>query len=203
MKIICVGKNYDDHIEELNAPKPNTPILFIKPDTAIHNLELPYYIPTFTNDLQHEVEIIIKINQNGKHIAEKFANKYYDQIGLGIDFTARDVQQELKKEGLPWEKAKAFDGAAIIGNFIDKKTFPDIENIAFRLEKNGKIVQQSNSNQMIWKINQLISEISKYFTLRKGDIIFTGTPAGVANVQPNDVLKGFLENNESFRLEIK
>ncbi|MDO5607803.1 MAG: fumarylacetoacetate hydrolase family protein [Capnocytophaga sp.] len=201
MKIICVGKNYIDHIKEFDNKKPESIVLFMKPDTAIHNPELSYYIPDFTNDLHHEVEIIIKINQNGKHIAEKFAHKYYDEIGLGVDFTARDLQWKLKEAGLPWEKSKAFDGSAIIGKFVHKNTL-DTENIAFRLEKNGEIVQQGNSHQMIWKIDQIISEVSKFFTLRKGDLIFTGTPSGVGSVQPKDVLEGFLENEKAFSVLI-
>lgn len=203
MKIICVGKNYIDHIKEFDGQQPDNMVLFLKPDTAIHNPEMPYYIPDFTNDLHHEIEVILKINQNGKHISEKFAHKYYDEIGLGIDFTARDVQAQLRKEGLSWEKAKAFDGSAIIGNFIEKSRFPDLNSLAFRLEKNGQKVQESSTNLMIWKFDQIISEASKFFTLRKGDIIFTGTPAGVGSVAPNDVLEGFLENQKMFEVNIK
>ncbi|GIM54127.1 fumarylacetoacetate hydrolase family protein [Capnocytophaga cynodegmi] len=203
MKIICVGKNYIDHIKEFDGKQPDNMVLFLKPDTAIHNPEMPYYIPDFTNDLHHEIEIILKINQNGKHISEKFAHKYYDEIGLGIDFTARDVQAQLRKEGLSWEKAKAFDGSAIIGNFIEKSRFPDLNSLAFRLKKNGQKVQESSTNLMIWKFDQIISEASKFFTLRKGDIIFTGTPAGVGSVAPNDVLEGFLENQKMFEVNIK
>lgn len=203
MKIICVGKNYIDHIKEFDGKQPDNMVLFLKPDTAIHNPEMPYYIPDFTSDLHHEIEVILKINQNGKHISEKFAHKYYDEIGLGIDFTARDVQAQLRKEGLSWEKAKAFDGSAIIGNFIEKSRFPDLNSLAFRLEKNGQKVQESSTNLMIWKFDQIISEVSKFFTLRKGDIIFTGTPAGVGSVAPNDVLEGFLENQKMFEVNIK
>lgn len=203
MKIICVGKNYIDHIKEFDGKQPDNMVLFLKPDTAIHNPEMPYYIPDFTNDLHHEIEVILKINQNGKHISEKFAHKYYDDIGLGIDFTARDVQAQLRKEGLSWEKAKAFDGSAIIGNFIEKSRFPDLNSLAFRLEKNGQKVQESSTSLMIWKFDQIISEASKFFTLRKGDIIFTGTPAGVGSVAPNDVLEGFLENQKMFEVNIK
>lgn len=203
MKIICVGKNYIDHIKEFDGKQPDNMVLFLKPDTAIHNPEMPYYIPDFTNDLHHEIEVILKINQNGKHISEKFAHKYYDEIGLGIDFTARDVQAQLRKEGLSWEKAKAFDGSAIIGNFIEKSRFPDLNSLAFRLEKNEQKVQESSTNLMIWKFDQIISEASKFFTLRKGDIIFTGTPAGVGSVAPNDVLEGFLENQKMFEVNIK
>lgn len=202
MKIICVGKNYADHIKEFDGKHPKEMVLFMKPDTAIHNTELPYYIPDFTKNLHHEVEILLKINQNGKCIAEKFAHKYYDEIGLGIDFTARDVQSQLKADGLAWERAKSFDGSAIIGDFVPKSDFLNLENIAFRLEKNGEIVQQSTSASMIWKFDQIVSEVSKYFTLRKGDIIFTGTPSGVGSVAPNDILEGFLENKKMFKVQI-
>lgn len=202
MKIICVGKNYIEHIKEFDGKQPENMVLFLKPDTAIHNAQLPYYVPEFTNNLHHEVEILLKINQNGKCIAEKFAHKYYDQIGLGIDFTARDLQQQLRQEGLSWEKAKAFDGSAVIGDFIDKTTFEDLNKINFRLTKNQKIVQQSSSESMIWNFDKIICEASKYFTLRKGDIIFTGTPAGVGKVVANDVLEGFIQDKRMFKVEI-
>ncbi|MDO4229108.1 MAG: fumarylacetoacetate hydrolase family protein [Capnocytophaga sp.] len=203
MKIICVGKNYTDHIKEFDGKQPESIVLFMKPDTAIHNTELPYYIPDFTNDLHHEVEILLKITQNGKHISEKFAHKYYDEIGLGIDFTARDVQAQLRKEGLSWEKAKSFDGSAVIGNFISKQQLGDVNQIPFRLTKNGQVVQQSSTEMMIWKFDQIIAEASKYFTLRKGDVIFTGTPAGVGSVAPNDVLEGFINEQRMFVVNIK
>ncbi|MDO5105647.1 fumarylacetoacetate hydrolase family protein [Capnocytophaga sp.] len=203
MKIICVGKNYLDHIKEFDGTPPKSIVLFLKPDTAIHNTELPYYIPDFTQNLHHEVEIVLKINQNGKHIAEKFAHKYYDEIGLGIDFTARDLQAQLRQEGLSWEKAKAFDGSAVVGNFVHKSAFADLNTLDFRLEKNQSVVQQSNTRLMIWNFNQIIAEASKFFTLRKGDLIFTGTPAGVASVSANDTLEGFLENQKLFTLHIK
>ena len=178
-------------------------VLFLKPDTAIHNPELPYYIPEFTRDLHHEIEVILKINQNGKCISEKFAHKYYDEIGLGIDFTARDVQAQLRKEGLSWEKAKAFDGSAIIGNFVNKSELGNLSNLAFRLTKNGQVVQQSTTEMMIWNFDQIVAEVSKFFTLRKGDIIFTGTPAGVGSVAPNDLLEGFLGDTRMLALTIK
>ncbi|ATA71908.1 MULTISPECIES: fumarylacetoacetate hydrolase family protein [Capnocytophaga] len=202
MKIICVGKNYIDHIKEFDGKHPESIVLFMKPDTAIHNTELPYYIPEFTSNLHHEVELILKINQNGKFISEKFAHKYYDEIGLGIDFTARDIQSSLKKDGLSWEKAKSFDGSAIIGDFVQKSTL-DLTNISFRLEKNGQTVQQGSSNQMLWNFDQIVSECSKYFTLRKGDLIFTGTPANVGQVLANDILEGFLGDKKMFSFAIK
>lgn len=201
MKIICVGKNYANHIQEMGGEKPKDIVLFIKPDTAIHNPELPFYIPDFTADLHHEVELVIKINQNGKHISEKFAHKYYDEIALGIDFTARDLQTQLKKERLSWEKSKAFDGSAVVSSFLPKAQFA--KAIGFSLNKNGVTVQQGNTADMIWNIDQIISQVSKFFTLRKGDFIFTGTPAGVGSVHSGDFLEGFLEGESVFSLRIK
>ena len=203
MKIICVGRNYVEHIKELNNEAPKDPVLFLKPDTAILLKKQPFFIPEFSNEVHHEVEILVKINRIGKHIDRKFAHKYYDEIGLGIDFTARDLQSILKEKGLPWEKAKAFDGAAVIGNFLSKSDFKDIDNINFRLEKNGKVQQTGNTSLMLWKIDTLIEYISKYFTLKIGDIIFTGTPSGVAKVNPNDILKGFIEEKEIFSIKVK
>ena len=203
MKIICVGRNYVEHIKELNNEAPKDPVLFLKPDTAILLKKQPFFIPEFSNEVHHEVEILVKINRIGKHIDRIFAHKYYDEIGLGIDFTARDLQSILKEKGLPWEKAKAFDGAAVIGNFLSKSDFKDIDNINFRLEKNGKVQQTGNTSLMLWKIDTLIEYISKYFTLKIGDIIFTGTPSGVAKVNSNDILKGFIEEKELFSIKVK
>lgn len=203
MKIICVGRNYVDHIEELENEKPEHPVIFIKPDSAILLKKHPFIIPEFSNEIHHEVEILVKINRVGKHIDKKFAYKYYDEIGLGIDFTARDLQTELKAKGLPWEKAKSFDGSAVVGNFLQKDSFKNIDNINFSLKKNQKIAQKGNTAQQLWKIGELIEYISKYFTLKIGDIIFTGTPAGVAKVNPNDTLTGFIEENEMFSIKIK
>tara|TARA_B110000208_G_scaffold179438_1_gene228259 strand:- start:268 stop:879 length:612 start_codon:yes stop_codon:yes gene_type:complete len=203
MKIICVGRNYVEHIKELNNEAPKEPVLFLKPDTAILLKKQPFFIPEFSNEVHHEVEILVKINRIGKHIDRKFAHKYYDEIGLGIDFTARDLQSKLKEKGLPWEKAKAFDGAAVIGNFLSKSDFKDIDNINFRLEKNGKVQQTGNTSLMLWKIDTLIEYISKYFTLKIGDIIFTGTPSGVEKVNSNDILKGFIEEKELFSIKVK
>lgn len=203
MKIICIGRNYTDHISELDNEKPEHPIIFMKPDTAILLKNQPFFIPDFSNDVHHEVEILIKISRVGKHIDAKFAHKYYDEIGLGIDFTARDLQQELKSKGLPWEKAKSFDGAAVIGNFVPKETFNDVNEIAFSLQKNEKVVQQGQTSLMLWKIDALIEYVSKYFTLKIGDIIFTGTPSGVAKVNPNDVLTGFIEKKQLFSIKVK
>ena len=203
MKIICVGRNYTAHIEELENERPTDPILFLKPDTSILLKKNPFFIPEFSNDVHYEVEVLVKINKIGKHIQQKFAHKYYDEIGLGIDFTARDLQQKLKEKGHPWEKAKGFDGAAVIGNFLPKSQFQNVDNIDFSLELNGNVVQNGNTSLMLWKIDALIEYISKYFTLKIGDIIFTGTPSGVGKVTPDDILTGFIENKEVFSIKVK
>jgi len=203
MKIICIGRNYVNHIEELKNERPDEPVIFLKPDTAIVPKKFPFFIPAFSNEIHHEIEILVKINKVGKYIDTKFAHKYYDEIGLGIDFTARDVQNKLKEKGLPWEKAKAFDGSAVIGDFVSKNNFNSIENINFELTNNGNTVQKGNTSHMLWKIDEIISYVSQYFTLKKGDIIFTGTPEGVAKVAPNDVLEGFIENKKLLRIHIK
>ena len=203
MKLICIGRNYTEHIKELENEKPKDPVVFLKPDTSILLKKQPFFIPDFSDDVHHEVEILVKINRLGKYIDKKFAHKYYDEIGLGIDFTARDIQAQLKGKGLPWEKAKGFDGAAVIGNWIPKKEIKDINNINFSLKKNDTIVQQGNTANMLWKIDELIEYVSKYFTLKIGDIIFTGTPAGVGKVITNDKLKGFIENTQMFSITVK
>ncbi len=203
MKIICIGRNYVAHIEELKNERPTEPVIFMKPDTAVLLKKFPFVIPEFTNDVHYEVEILVKINKVGKYIEPKFAPKYYDEIGLGIDFTARDLQDQLKNKGLPWEKAKGFDGSAVIGEFVPKEEFSSMENISFSMTKNGETVQKSNSSLMLFKIDQLIAEVSKYFTLKKGDIIFTGTPEGVGAVSPNDILEGFLNDKSMFRINVK
>tara|TARA_B100000029_G_scaffold503218_1_gene579773 strand:+ start:199 stop:810 length:612 start_codon:yes stop_codon:yes gene_type:complete len=203
MKIICVGRNYADHIKELDNKKPKEPVLFLKPQTAIINKGQPFFIPSFSNEVHYELEVIIKINRLGRFIQSKFSHKYYDEIGLGIDFTARDLQLELKNKGLPWEKAKAFDGSCLIGEWKNKKNFGNIDDIDFSLKKNDKIVQNSNTSLMLWKIDELIEYISKFFTLKIGDIIFTGTPAGVGKVELNDKLTGYLNNNKLLSINIK
>ena len=203
MKIICIGRNYVDHIAELQNEKPSEPVIFMKPDSAIVLKQHPFVIPEFSNDIHHEIELIVKINKVGKYIDTKFAHKYYDEISVGIDFTARDLQKELKAKGLPWEKAKAFDGSAVIGEFLPKSQFNSLENITFELTNNNKTVQKGDSSLMLWKIDELISFVSQYFTLKIGDIIFTGTPAGVAAVKPEDILEGFLEGNKLFSIQIK
>jgi 2-keto-4-pentenoate hydratase/2-oxohepta-3-ene-1,7-dioic acid hydratase in catechol pathway len=203
MKIICIGRNYVKHIEELNNDRPDEPVVFLKPDSSILLKQHPFVIPEFTDDVHHEVELLVKINKVGKYIEPKFASNYYGEIGLGIDFTARDLQAKLKEKGLPWEKAKSFDGSAVIGEFYPKSDSKSLEDLEFKLVKNGEIVQLGNTKHMIWKIDELISHVSQYFTLKKGDIIFTGTPEGVAAVKPNDILEGYLEDKKSFRIQVK
>ena len=203
MKIICIGRNYTEHIKELANEKPADPVIFLKPDTALLPKKQPFFIPDFSNDVHHEVEILVKISKVGKYIDRRFAHKYYDEIGLGIDFTARDLQQKLKEKGLPWEKAKAFDGAAVVGTWLPKSNFETVDAVNFSLYKNGTVVQEGNTSHMLWKIDELIEYVSKYFTLKIGDIIFTGTPSGVAKVEANDELRGMIENNELFKLTIK
>ena len=202
MKIICIGRNYAKHIEELANERPEHPVVFLKPDSAILPRKNPFFIPPFSDDIHYEVEVLVKINKVGKHISEKFASKYYDEIGLGIDFTARDVQAKCKEKGLPWEKAKAFDGSAVVGEFYPKEAF-ELENLKFQLIKNDLLVQDGNTKEMLWKIDALISYVSQYFTLKKGDIIFTGTPAGVGRVVENDVLVGTIEGKEAFHIRVK
>ena len=203
MKIICIGRNYASHIEELQNERPTEPVVFMKPDSAVLLKQHPFVIPEFSQEIHHEIELIVKISKVGKHIDTKFAHKYYDEISVGIDFTARDVQDQLKGKGLPWEKAKSFDGSAVIGEFLPKKQFNSLENITFELTNNNKTVQKGNASLMLWKIDELISFVSEYFTLKIGDIIFTGTPEGVAIVKPEDVLEGFLEGNKLFSIKIK
>ncbi|MDA0200597.1 MAG: fumarylacetoacetate hydrolase family protein [Bacteroidetes bacterium] len=203
MKIICIGRNYPKHATELGNEKPETPVVFIKPDTALLQKNHHFFIPHFSDQIHHEVEVLVKINRIGKHIEEKFAPKYYQQIGLGIDFTARDLQHALKEKGLPWEKAKAFDGSALIGDWLDKNELDDLNHLHFELIKNGTVIQKGNTNQMLWTIDALIAEISKFFTLKIGDVIFTGTPAGVGPVAKNDVLEGHLEGQKMFSVKIK
>ncbi len=202
MKIICIGRNYAKHIEELDNERPENPVVFLKPDSAILLKNNPFIIPAFSGDVHYEVEVLVKINKVGKHIATRFAHKYYDEIGLGIDFTARDIQKKCKEKGLPWEKAKAFDGSAVIGEFYSKSEF-DLDNLSFQLIKNDMLVQDGNTMAMLWKIDELISYVSQYFTLKKGDIIFTGTPAGVGKVSENDILVGTLKDYKAFEIKVK
>lgn len=203
MKLICIGRNYAKHIEELNNERPEHPVVFLKPDSAILLKQHPFVIPEFSQDVHYEVEVLVKIKKLGKYIDPKFAHTYYDEIGVGIDFTARDLQSQLKAKGLPWEKAKAFDGAAVVGNWISKTEVSSVDEIAFTLEKNGEVVQDGNTAHMLWKIDELVSYVSQYFTLKIGDIIFTGTPAGVGPVAINDKLKGFIGQKELFSIQVK
>ena len=203
MKIICIGHNYVQHIKELNAAFPEEPVVFFKPDTAFLPSKTPFYIPEFSNEIHYEVEVLVKISKHGKHIDSQFAHRYYEEIGLGIDFTARDLQRKFSEKGLPWEKCKAFDGSAVIGDFLPKSQFESINDLSFRLEKNGAIVQQSSTSDMLFKIDEIIAHLSTYFTLKQGDIIFTGTPSGVGKIEVNDRLEGFLENKPMFSVNIK
>lgn len=204
MKIICIGRNYSEHAKELGNAVPSEPVFFCKPDSAILPKSNPFYIPDWTSDLHYEVELVIRINRLGKNIQPEFASRYYDEIGLGIDFTARDVQEDLKKKGLPWEKAKGFDGSAVIGqDFISLEEFTRDHNKQFSLKKNGEEVQRATSEEMIFSMDQIIVFVSKYMTLKIGDYIFTGTPAGVGPVQTGDLLEGYIGEKKFFRVKIK
>lgn len=204
MKIICVGRNYVAHAKELNNDIPDEPVLFMKPDSALLRNNDPFYIPEWSNDVHHEVELIVKISKLGKNIEKKFAHRYYKEIGLGIDFTARDIQNALKEKGLPWEKAKAFDHSAVIcSEFVPIASIPDRNAIHFRLDIGGKTVQEGDSALMIFPIDDIIAHVSKYFTLKIGDLIYTGTPAGVGPVKIGDRLEGFLEGEKRFDFRIK
>ena len=203
MKIICIGRNYIDHINELSNQKPMNPVVFLKPDSSVIAKNQNFIIPSFSNEIHHEVELVIKINKVGKHIDKSFSHKYYDEIGLGIDFTARDIQSNLKEKGHPWEKSKAFDYSCMVGNFLKKEKLEDISKIEFSLKKNNEIVQSGCSNDMLWKIDELISYVSQYFTLKIGDLIFTGTPSGVSKVESGDILEGYISSIKMFMLKVK
>lgn len=204
MKIICIGRNYVAHARELNNEVPDEPVFFMKPDSSLLRNNDPFYIPEWTNDVHHEIELVLKINRIGKNIEKRFAHRYFDEIGLGIDFTARDIQNKLKEKGLPWEKAKAFDQAAVIGDeFFNKSIFSDTNNIRFSLKINDIVVQNGNSNLMIFSFEDIISHVSKYVTLKIGDLIYTGTPAGVGPIKIGDHLEGFLEEKKLFDFIVK
>ena len=203
MKILCIGRNYADHIAELNNERPAEPVIFLKPDTAVLKDNEPFYHPDFSNDIHHEVEIILKINKIGKNIEARFAHKYYDEIGIGIDFTARDLQSKLKEKGLPWEKAKAFNGSAPISEFIKKEDLGDLKNLKFSLKINGENRQSGDTALMLWNFDEIIAEMSRYFTLKTGDLIFTGTPAGVGKVNVGDNLVASIGDNEMLNFDIK
>ncbi len=201
MKIICIGRNYAEHAKEMKSELPKEPVFFMKPDTALLKEE-DFYFPDFTQDLHHEIELVVKICKAGKHIEEQFGNKYYDEIGLGIDFTARDIQAKCKEKGLPWEKAKAFDNSAPIGKFVNKSTL-NLGSINFDLKINNKQVQVGNINDMIFSIDKIISYVSKFVSLKVGDLIFTGTPEGVGPVKVGDKLEGFVNGESFLKLNIK
>jgi 2-keto-4-pentenoate hydratase/2-oxohepta-3-ene-1,7-dioic acid hydratase in catechol pathway len=203
MKIICIGRNYSAHARELGNEVPEEPVLFMKPETAVVLHRQPFFIPDFTQDVHYEAEVVVRINRLGKHIEERFAHKYYDAVTLGIDFTARDLQAKLKAKGLPWERAKAFDGSAVVGTFLPKDKFAELNNLNFELHKNGIVVQKGNTCNMLNSIDQIIAFASQYFTLKIGDLIFTGTPEGVGKVQANDALIGYLESQKVFELSVK
>ena len=204
MKIICIGRNYAKHAKELNNPLPKEPVFFFKPDTALLPKKQPFFIPNFSDDIHYEAEIVVRINRVGKNIQKKFAHKYYDEIGLGIDFTARDIQQSFKEQGLPWEKAKAFDGSAPVGqSFIPISEVKDLNNVNFKLLINGEQRQVGNTSDMDFSIDTIIEYISQFVTLKIGDLIFTGTPEGVGPVKINDHLEGFIENKKVLDLKIK
>ncbi len=203
MKIICIGRNYVAHAKELNNPLPSAPVFFMKPDTALIIRNRPFFYPEFSSDIHYEVELVFKINKNGRHIEEKFAHSYYNEVGIGIDFTARDIQSKCKEKGLPWEPAKAFDGSAPCSKFLHLEKYPDQSNIQFHLLKNGEKVQDGNSSLMIFSIDKIISYVSKFITLKMGDLIYTGTPAGVGPVTIGDKLEAFIEGEKMLKCEIK
>ncbi len=195
MKIIAIGRNYADHAKELNNPIPTVPVIFMKPDTALLKDNKPFYHPEFSSDIHFEIEIVLKVCKEGKHIAEKFAQNYYDEVGLGIDFTARDIQQRHKENGLPWELAKSFDNSAVVSKFVPKVEFSNLYALNFNLDVNGKTAQNGNTGDLIFSFECLIAFVSQYITLKKGDLIFTGTPKGVGKVSIGDHLEGYLDKN--------
>lgn len=203
MKIIAIGRNYTEHIQELNNEIPDRPVIFLKPDTAVLKQNKPFYLPEFSSDIHYEAEVVIKVSKEGKHIAKKFASKYYEEIGLGIDFTARDLQNELKSKGLPWELAKSFDNSAPVSEFVPKTEYEDLRNLAFSLKINGELKQSGNTKNMLHYFDDIISFVSEYITLKKGDLIFTGTPSGVGKVNIGDKLTGFIEDRMLLDFEIK
>ncbi|WP_184542587.1 fumarylacetoacetate hydrolase family protein [Mucilaginibacter sp. FT3.2] len=203
MKIIAIGRNYAEHAKELNNPVPTTPVIFMKPETALLKDNKPFYHPDFSEDIHHEIEIVLKVSKEGKHIGEKFAAGYYEEIGLGVDFTARDIQSRHKEKGLPWELAKAFDGSAPISGFVPKSNFADIYNINFKLDINGETRQQGNTNMLLFSFESIIAFVSQYVTLKKGDLIFTGTPAGVGKVKVGDRLEGYIEDEKMLDFQVK
>ncbi len=203
MKIICIGRNYIDHAKELNNPVPQEPVFFMKPDTALLLKNQPFFYPEFSSDIHFETELVVRIKKVGKHIQEKFANTYYDELAVGIDFTARDLQQKCKEKGLPWEIAKGFDHAAPLSKFVPKTEFQNVQNINLRLDKNGKTVQQGNTKEMLFSVDQIIAYISQFVTLKIGDLIFTGTPAGVGPIAIGDRLEAYLDDKPLLKVDVK
>jgi acylpyruvate hydrolase len=203
MKIIAIGRNYAEHAKELNNPVPTIPVIFMKPDTALLKDNKPFYHPDFSEDIHHEIEIVLKVSKEGKHVAEKFAANYYDEIALGVDFTARDIQQRHKEKGLPWELAKAFDGSAPVSGFVPKLKFNDLYNLSFKLDINGQTRQQGNTKDLLFSFERIIAFVSRYITLKKGDLIFTGTPQGVGKVNIGDHLEAYLENEKMLDFYVK
>lgn len=203
MKILAIGRNYVEHIEELQNERPTEPVVFMMPDTAILKNNEPFYYPDFTNDIHHEVEILIKISKEGKFIEEKFAHRYYEEIGIGIDFTARDLQQKAKEKGLPWTIAKGFNGSAPISYFVPKSNYPSLQDLNFSLNVDGVLKQKGNTKMMLFSFDFIITYLSRFFTLKKGDIIFTGTPKGVGPVKPGNKLEAFLEDQKLLEFEVK
>ncbi|MBB5397538.1 fumarylacetoacetate hydrolase family protein [Mucilaginibacter sp. AK015] len=203
MKIIAIGRNYAEHAKELNNPVPTTPVIFMKPDTALLKDNKPFYHPDFSQDIHHEIEIVLKISKEGKYVSEKFAASYFEEIALGVDFTARDIQSKHKEKGLPWELAKAFDHSAPVSNFLPKAKFADIYNLNFKLDLNGETRQQGNTQNLLFSFERIIAFVSQYTTLKKGDLIFTGTPEGVGKVQVGDRLEGFLEGEKLLDFYVK
>jgi 2-keto-4-pentenoate hydratase/2-oxohepta-3-ene-1,7-dioic acid hydratase in catechol pathway len=203
MKIICVGRNYAKHAKELNNPIPKEPVIFLKPETAIPLKNHPFFYPEFSKDVHYEAEVVIRIKKVGKHIQKEFANKYYDELSLGIDFTARDIQEECKEKGLPWEKAKAFDGSAAVGKFLPKTEFKDLNNLSFSLNINGEKKQEGNTLDMIFDIDSIIAYVSSFITLKIGDLIFTGTPAGVGPIAIGDEFEGYIENKKVLEISVR
>jgi 2-keto-4-pentenoate hydratase/2-oxohepta-3-ene-1,7-dioic acid hydratase in catechol pathway len=203
MKIICIGRNYTQHIKELNNDVPEEPVFFMKPDSSLLIKNRPFFIPDFSNEIHYEVELVLKINRIGKNIDKKFAHRYYEEIGLGVDFTARDIQAQCKKRGLPWEKAKSFDASAVLGDFAPKDALPETDNIGFSLHKNGEKVQEGNSADMIFSFDEIIAYLSKFVTFKMGDLIYTGTPAGVGQVKIGDRLEGYIGQQKMFDFMVK
>ena len=203
MKIICIGRNYVNHTKELGNQIPSEPLFFLKAETAIQPKGHPFFIPDFSNEIHYEVELVVKINKIGKNIEEKFSHKYYNEIGLGLDFTARDIQEECQAKGMPWEKAKGFDGSAQISRSFINKSELDLNDISFRLEKNGEQVQVGNSKDMLFSFDAIIAHISKFYTLKIGDLIYSGTPEGVGKVEKGEVLKGFIKDQEMFNVSVR